>query len=530
MRKFYSLIVVFICLYGNYGFCVDSLAIKYSKTILKDDLSIHLHILASDSFQGRETGEIGQKMAAKYISNSFASNNIPPLHNNTDSATYFQKFQIELCSPSGAKIINKSKTYNFIDDFYYFSGFSDINLEQKDILFLGYGIESDTYNDYKDNDVKGKILLVLNGEPRNKKGRSLITGTNTQSVWTTNRKKKIQTATNNGAAAILVILENYNNNINQIAHYVKKPSYKLILDNEEENKNIPVFYISPEMARDLLSEQGDKWPFKRIKKKTYKQKSPQIKLITTPLNIVVERDKKEITTENILGYIEGTDKKEELLVITAHYDHLGVIDGETYNGADDDGSGTVALLEMAEAFSKAKSDGHGPRRSILFMPFVGEEKGLLGSKYYVNKPIFPLNNTIANLNIDMIGRIDDKHIDNSNYVYLIGADKLSSDLHNISSKCNKEYTGLELDYTYNDLNDPNRFYYRSDHYNFATNNIPVIFFFTGIHEDYHKATDTVDKINFDKIEKITKLVFFTAWTLANREDRILVDKEQNNEE
>ncbi len=234
--------------------------------------------------------------------------------------------------------------------------------------------------------------------------------------------------------------------------------------------------------------------------------------------------RKWIKGENVLGYIEGTDLKDELIIITAHYDHLGKHDSLIFNGADDDGSGTVALLEMAEAFAKAKSEGYGPRRSILFLPFVGEEKGLLGSKYYVNNPVFPLENTIANLNIDMIGRIDEAHQGNSNYVYLIGADKLSSDLHNISSKCNKVYTGLELDYTYNSPEDPNRFYYRSDHYNFATKNIPVIFFFTGIHEDYHKATDTVDKIDFNKIEKITKLVFFTAWTPVNREDRILIDK------
>jgi Zn-dependent M28 family amino/carboxypeptidase len=231
-----------------------------------------------------------------------------------------------------------------------------------------------------------------------------------------------------------------------------------------------------------------------------------------------------ISSENVLGFIEGTDKKEEVLIITAHYDHLGVKEEEIFNGADDDGSGTVALIEMAEAFALAKSQGHGPRRSVLFMPLSGEEKGLLGSEYYVTNPVFPLENTIANLNIDMIGRVDTQHAGDSNYVYLIGADKLSSELHEISSKCNTDFTSLDLDYTYNDPEDPNRFYYRSDHYNFAKNNIPVIFYFTGVHADYHKSTDTVDKIDFNKMEKITKLVFFTAWTLANREERIIVDK------
>ena len=228
---------------------------------------------------------------------------------------------------------------------------------------------------------------------------------------------------------------------------------------------------------------------------------------------------KIIRGENVLGYIEGSDLKDELIIITAHYDHLGKHDTLLFNGADDDGSGTVAIMEIAEAFMLAKRDSKGPRRSILIMPVSGEEKGLLGSKYYTDNPVFPLIKTIANLNIDMIGRIDNMHLD-GNYVYLIGSDMLSKDLHNISEEINKKYIGLELDYTYNTDDDPHRYYYRSDHYNFAKNNIPVIFYFNGVHEDYHKTTDTIEKIDFNKIEKITRFVFLTAWELANREERI----------
>lgn len=229
--------------------------------------------------------------------------------------------------------------------------------------------------------------------------------------------------------------------------------------------------------------------------------------------------KKIVKGENVLGYIEGTDLKEELIIITAHYDHLGKHDSLIYNGADDDGSGTVAAMEIAEAFKIAKNEGYGPRRSVLIMTVSGEEKGLLGSKYYTDNPIYPLKNTVANLNIDMIGRLDDWH-DTANYVYLIGSDRLSTDLHNISEEVNKKYIGLNLDYRFNDDDDPNRYYYRSDHYNFAKNNIPVIFYFNGVHEDYHKVTDTIEKIDFKKIEKITKLIFLTAWELANKEERI----------
>ena len=226
-----------------------------------------------------------------------------------------------------------------------------------------------------------------------------------------------------------------------------------------------------------------------------------------------------IRGENVLGFIEGSDLKEELIIITAHYDHLGKHDSLIFNGADDDASGVAGAMEIAEAFMLAKKDGKGPRRSILIMPVSGEEKGLLGSKYYTDNPVYPLNNTIANLNIDMIGRLDDWH-STGNYVYLIGSDRLSYDLHNINEEVNTKYTKLDLDYKYNDEEDPNRYYYRSDHYNFAKNNIPVIFYFNGLHDDYHKVTDTIDKIDFKKMEIITRLIFLTAWEIANREERI----------
>lgn len=230
-------------------------------------------------------------------------------------------------------------------------------------------------------------------------------------------------------------------------------------------------------------------------------------------------------TENILGFIEGSEIPEEVLIISAHYDHVGMQYGQIYNGADDNGSGSVAILEIAEAFKQAEKDGFNPKRSVLFLHVTGEERGLLGSKYYTDtQPVFPLENTIANLNIDMIGRVDDGHVDNPDYVYLIGSDKLSKELHHLSESVNDKHFNLDLDYTYNEDNDPNRFYYRSDHYNFAKNNIPIIFYFNGVHEDYHRPTDTPDKIDYEILAKRTQLIFATAWELANREKRPKVDK------
>lgn len=227
-------------------------------------------------------------------------------------------------------------------------------------------------------------------------------------------------------------------------------------------------------------------------------------------------------SENILAFIEGSEKSNEIIVVSAHYDHVGMRKGEVYNGADDDGSGTVAVMEIAEAFQEAKRKGYGPKRSILFLHVTGEEHGLFGSEYYSDHPVFPLANTVADLNIDMIGR-DDPENRGKQYVYVIGSEMLSTQLKKINEAANDKTVKLELNYKYDDPKDPQRLYYRSDHYNFAKHNIPVAFFFDGIHEDYHKPTDTPDKIDYELLTKRTKLVFTTAWELANRPERIIVD-------
>ena len=271
------------------------------------------------------------------------------------------------------------------------------------------------------------------------------------------------------------------------------------LKNFYKSQNI----VSPIGGDDYFQEVPAEWINKNTRRGTYKD------------------------SENVVAFIEGSEKPEEIVVISAHLDHEGVKNGKVYNGADDDGSGTVAMLEIAEAFQLAVKAGKGPKRSILFLHVTGEEKGLLGSKYYTDvDPIFPLENTVCDLNIDMIGRTDSRHKADPNYVYLIGSDKLSTELHTISETMNKKYTNINLDYKYNDENDPNRFYYRSDHYNFVKNNVPIIFYFNGTHVDYHKPTDTPDKINYELLENRTKLVFHTAWEVANKETRIIADKAQ----
>ena len=241
----------------------------------------------------------------------------------------------------------------------------------------------------------------------------------------------------------------------------------------------------------------------------------------------------EVDSENVIAIIKGTEKPEEYIVLTAHLDHVGYGRtgsragrnmNEIHNGADDDGSGTVAILEIAQAFKRASDKGKGPKRSIVFLHVTGEEKGLLGSAYYADNPIYPLEDTVANLNLDMIGRIDPtREGENREYIYIIGSDHDSQDLHSLSEKTNLETVNIDLDYRYNAKDDPQRFYYRSDHYNFAKNGIPIIFYFSGTHPDYHMPSDTPDKIEYDLLEVRTKLIFYTAWNIANRDQRIIVD-------
>ncbi|MEQ8425972.1 MAG: M28 family peptidase, partial [Cyclobacteriaceae bacterium] len=287
-----------------------------------------------------------------------------------------------------------------------------------------------------------------------------------------------------------------------------------------------VVFISPSAAANLTGI-----PYSRLRTIATEKGQPDAieKIEAHTITYRLQNDIEEVVADNVLGYLEGSDKKDELVVITAHYDHIGkraTGSGDLINnGADDDGSGTVAVMELARVFAEAKASGNGPLRSMLFMTVTGEEIGLLGSQYYTDYPVFPLSKTVVDLNIDMIGRSDAEHKDNADYVYVIGSDKLSSELHQISESINSTHTKLAFDYTYNDVNHPTNLYKRSDHWNFAKHDIPIIFYFDGIHEDYHKPSDEVDKIDFDILRKRTQLIFYTAWQLAYRKDRIKNDKE-----
>ncbi len=480
----------------------------YAESITEGELKDHLYTYASDEFEGRETGTPGQKKAIAYLKAEYENLGIPAAKSD---GNYFQEVPLEISKlPEGNLTFNGKEFINGEHVLTFASAKSTFN----ELIYVGYGIEDENYSDYTDVDVDGKLILLKAGEPKNADGTYAVTGSMEKSAWSNMSEslgKRVELAMEKGAVGVLYYDPENFSRFKRRFDYMKDNDSGRMEIAESGNSEFYSFFIDQELAQTLLPSIAS-------------QDNSQSIEATVSLNFQSANDK--IASENVAAIIKGSEKPNEYLIISSHLDHIGITgENEINNGADDDGSGTVALLEIAEAFKNAADAGNGPKRSVVFLHVTGEEKGLLGSQYYTDvDPIFPLSQTVADLNIDMIGRIDPNRKGERNYVYLIGSDKLSTELHELSEEVNNKYTNIELDYTYNDENDPNRFYYRSDHYNFAKNNIPIIFYFNGTHDDYHRPSDTPDKINYDLLENRARLVFYTAWEVANRPGRVVADK------
>lgn len=464
------------------------LAKKYSTYINESDLKKNLTILASDDYLGRETGKQGQKMTAEFLASYFKKLgcDFAPGMNS-----YEQHFEVIESTPGGTMSLN-NQSLNFKTDFIYYACKSKTNLENIPV----YSAEQLP----KVGEVSSYVIHVLKSMDVRKEVSVL--------------KKQLS----KNVKGIILVSKNYTTLYEYLEHYVTTKT--MVLAAEKKKEEFPILFVN-DSALDALKKKSNNYLFGKGKFKETAEPKPLF-----VLNAQLNSQEEKLTSSNVLAYIQGSDSilSKEVIIITAHYDHIGVDHGVVYNGADDDGTGTVALLELAEAFMEAKKNGEGPKRSILIMPVSGEEKGLLGSDYYSSHPIIPLENTVADLNIDMIGRNDIAHEKDTNYIYIIGSNMLSDDLHNANERVNAKYTKLKLDYKFNSLTDPNQFYYRSDHYNFAKFDIPVIFYFSGVHEDYHQPTDDVEKIIFSKVEKVARLVFFTAWEISDASKRITLNR------
>jgi len=493
----------------------------FAKYISAERLKQHLTIIASDSMDGREMATDGERKASNYISKQFKDFGLTP---SPKLGGYLQGFEVVKDSIEEAMLwvgTNKFslKKYGRIEP--KLNDNADFITDT--IVFVGYGIDSGMYNDYKNIDVRGKTILICEGEPKTDSTHYSITGTDKKSAWSrysTEGEKKLMAAKAHGAKGVFVYNETLDTISEAYARYVVGGFHPP--DKMENSKGSNYIVIGNPILKALVGEKKGSELFSALHNREQLGVSF---IINKPIQYIFKKSTSHKTVNNVIGYVEGTDKKDEFVIVSAHYDHLGNHGGEIYHGADDNGSGTCGLLGIAEAFSKAAASGKRPRRSVIFLSVTGEEKGLFGSKNYVAHPAFPLEQTVVDINTDMIGRTDFDHDGkDSNYIYVIGDEKISSELRGIDERNNKEHTKLDLDYKYNDPNDPNRFYYRSDHYEFAQKHIPIIFYFDGVHKDYHKPTDTVNKINFEIMEKRARLAYYTAWEIANREERLKADK------
>lgn len=484
-------------------------ALKYGEKITTAESRKHLSILASDEFEGRETGTAGAEKAAAYIEAEFKKLGlVAPV-----SGSYRQ----------GVPLVENRLALNFkingtepsrASDIYLAELFTDREINTEQILFIGYGTDTEI----GEVDVRGKVVLWIN-EDMPVYGFPAYTGL----APSPQRAQILKSLQHRGPALILgvnrtltAILKKYGEGLLDDQMVIKGNSAQTFA------KEPAFVHITDSLANIVVKSSA----------KTYVQlvraaagRANVVTVIPSAIRFSYKVTTADLNPSNVLGYLPGTDLKDELLVFSAHYDHIGLTgkaDDKVNNGADDDGSGTTAILEIAKAFAEAKKEGHGPRRSILFLANVGEEKGLLGSAYYTEHPVFPLKNTVANLNIDMIGRVGQNYggiRDSANYVYLVGPTIMSPEIKQISEDVNLAYDQLLLDYKYDDQNEPEMIFYRSDHYNFAKKGIPVIFYSNGEHADYHKPGDEVNKINFPLLVKRTKLIFYTGWELANRDKR-----------
>lgn len=506
MKRF--LLFVLSCLFVGGLSAQDPVQQRFASEISVQSAQRHLTMLTSDEFAGRGTGAKGARITADYLKDQFQKMGLQGPVNGS----FFQPVRL---MQIGFEI--KEFTIGHVglvqgEGFYLQANHPLSRVDAEEIVLLGYGLPNgSSENEGTDgSELKNKVVMVLSEDAEMNQVRlqaivaqepKLILVVSDASFQSLSRFARRRNRTR------VVLEENYTS-----AGEVQHQTAVAYLTEDNADRLLKLANESVKSLKSSLSARRGNKPRKRLPLKV----QSEFGVVATPF-----------ADDNVLGYLPGTDpqKRDEVVVIMAHYDHEGVRnDGAILRGADDNGSGTTGLLEVARAFGEAAKQGHGPKRSLLFIGLCAEERGLLGSDYYTKHPVFPLENTVAALNMDMIGRIDDIHLDgNHDYIHVLGADKLSSELHTIVWSANALYTRMELDTTYNRSDDPQRLYYRSDHYNFAKHGVPSVFFFSGLHPDYHTPNDTIDKINFEMLVKRARLVFHTAWELANRERRIVVD-------
>lgn len=547
-----SVLLLFISLNISYAQIIPGYE-EGLQIISKEALQQHLTFLASDSLKGRGAGTDENLIASLYIAEKFREAGLQPLflsrskfkveedepvgkievptfelNDAVQYEGYFQRFAVKKSRYSDkgeVKIVYPNNNSDIVISYKYKNDYMIQYANGKNIslttplVFAGYGIEKgeDGYNDYvgideKEIDVSGKFVIIVDGHPQDIDAESSFS--KTRNAYYRNVLRKAEVAADRGAAGVVVISSTlklepvFNFKYQNLVKAFDRTSYSLP---ENIHSRIPIIYASNVIADEMFRESGVKLDsvLKKIDR-TLKPNAFEIK--NKMFSAQIEFDSEIVIAQNVIGFLEGSDPelKNEYVVIGAHMDHVGFGEygamdknniGQIHNGADDNASGTSAIIEMAKAFSKVK-----PKRSIVFIAFNAEEMGLLGARYYVyHQPVKPIENTIAMLNFDMVGR-------NEPELLWVGGAFFGEDLIKIAETANS-HTGFELLYNMGLLSGA------SDHAYFLRKKIPALFFFSGMHDDYHTPSDDIDKIDFDKLKRVTQLGYLTGWIVANSDGK-----------
>jgi hypothetical protein len=505
-------------------------------TISANQIKDYLTFIASDEMEGRDTPSRGLDTTAKFLALNLARWGLKPAG---DTGSFFQRIDLrrDRADNGQTKVEINGRILAAGTDYLPAGGSGDISGQ---LVFAGSGwfVKSKEIDSYKGVDPAGKIAVVFgipNAPPRGVTRADF--GKQGEGFMNPN-----DYARSKGVVGLIYVpdfqyLANWQRNRQRIMERGSTVVAKF--QTATTSSPLPSVVISPEIANSLFA--GERQSAAGIFNASYSSSGaalpePFLMSQTKQITISVASSTETVPTQNVVAVWEGSDPvlKNEYVALGAHYDHVGsgcpAVGSDTIcNGADDDGSGTTALLSIAEALAKAPTQ---PKRSVLFVWHCGEEKGLWGSRYFTEYPTVPLNQIVAQINIDMIGRSKkpgdtnprNRDLTGPDAVYLIGSTMMSTELGEIVNTVNKSFLNLTLDTRYDDPKDPNRFFFRSDHYNYARKGIPIIFFFDGVHEDYHRAGDTADKIDYQKMEKITRTIYMTLWEIANRQLRLKVDK------
>ncbi len=502
-------------------------------TITAAQLKDYLSFIASDEMEGRDTPSRGLDTTAKFLAMNLSRWGFKPAG---DDGTFFQKIALrrDYLEKAETRVELNGQTLSLGDDYIPYSRPANISAA---LVFAGSGwfVKSKNIDAYKGIDAKGKIAIVFSppdGLPRGLT-RADLTGKRGEDYMTASEYAQKQ-----GAVGLVVIpdfqyLANWDRNRSRLT---ERGAVTVEKFQTPAAALLPEIVAAPRLANAFF--QGEKQNAISIFESIYGGKVPESFELNPEkqLSLTIKTKFESLSTQNVVAVFEGSDPvlKDEYVAVGAHYDHIGIgvpVNGDAiYNGADDDGSGTTALLAMAEALAKAPKH---PKRSVLFVWHAGEEKGLWGSRYFTENPTIPLEKIVTQINIDMIGRSKkdgdtnprNANLSGPNEVYVIGSKMMSTELGELTETVNKNYLNIAFNYRYDDPTDPNRFFFRSDHYNYAKKGIPIVFFFDGVHEDYHQPGDEVQKIDFPKMEKITRTVYMLLWEVANRATRPKVDKQ-----